>query len=55
MKIGDTVIHKKRNWIGKIISFNKRNGGVLVDLSDDQGVLCRIIHIDNLEVVYLKN
>ena len=54
MKIGDTVIHTRRGWIGKILSFQK-NGGVIVDLSDKSGVMCRVIHIDNLEIVCYKN
>jgi len=51
MKIGDLVRHKKKGWIGKIVGFMKRNPGVLVDLSDENGVRCRWIHRDNLEAI----
>jgi hypothetical protein len=51
MKIGDLVMHKTKGWIGIVVSFGKRNGGVLVDMSDKQGVWCRIYHHSTLEVV----
>ena len=51
MKVGDLVKHKNKNWTGKIIGFMHRNPGVLVDFSDDNGVWCRWIHRQNLEVI----
>ena len=51
MKVGDTVRHKQKGWIGKVAGFMKRNSGVLVDLSDEQGIMFRWISIYNLEVI----
>ena len=49
--VGDRVQHKSKDWLGTVAAFNKRNGGVLVDLSDDNGIKFRCVHINNLEVV----
>jgi hypothetical protein len=51
MKSGDLVVHKTKGITGIIVSFGKRNNGVLVDISDKSGVLCRIFHRDMLRVV----
>ena len=51
MKIGDRVRHTEKGWIGKIVGFMKRNSGVLVDLSDKQGIKVRWFHKDVLEVI----
>jgi len=51
MKIGDRVRHVRKGWLGRVLGFMKRNPGVLVDLSDEKGVMVRWIHKDNLEVI----
>jgi len=51
MKIGDLVRHKKKGWVGIVADFMNRNSGVLVDLSDEEGVMFRWISIYNLEVI----
>ena len=51
MKIYDTVFHTKKRAIGKVLLFMKRNPGVLVDYSDETGIMCRWTHIKNLEVI----
>ena len=50
MKIGDLVRHMGKGWIGTILSFEE-NGGVLIDLSDKQGVMCRVIHFSSLQLI----
>ena len=52
MKVGDTVIHKKKKTIGKVAGFMKRYPGVLIDWSDRSGVMFRWVHKDNIEVIY---
>ena len=47
MKIGDRVKHP-RLGVGVIIEFCKY-GGVLVNYSNDRGVLVRVSHRDTLE------
>jgi hypothetical protein len=54
MKIGDRVKHKTKNITGIIISFGKRNNGVLVNESDASGVRCREYHRDSLYVIKTK-
>ena len=49
MKIGSRVKHAKLGE-GIVIDFCK-HGGVLVNYSDDQGVLVRVSHRDTLEVI----
>jgi len=49
--IGDVVRHKTKGFIGIVVAFKKRNGGVLVDYSDNWGIRIRCIHINNLEVL----
>ncbi len=49
MKIGSRVKHPRLGK-GTIIDFCKY-GGVLVDYSDDKGVLVRVSHRDSLEVI----
>ena len=49
MKIGSRVRHV-RLGDGTVIAFCKY-GGVLVDYSDDTGVLVRVSHKDSLEVI----
>ena len=51
MKVGDIVRHKHKGWLGKVLTISTRGPGILVDLSDDEGVWCRVIHRDNLEVI----
>jgi len=51
MQIGNRVRHKKKDWIGIVLDKMKRSPGVLVNLSDEKGVLVRWIHRDNLEVI----
>ena len=50
MKIGSRVRHARLGE-GTVIDFCKY-GGVLVDYSDDKGVLVRVSHRDSLEVIY---
>jgi len=54
MKIGDRVKHKTKTITGIIISFGKRNNGVLVNESDASGVRCREYHRDSLYVIKTK-
>lgn len=49
MNVGDRVKHP-RLGIGTIIAFCKY-GGVLIDYSNDKGVLVRVSHRDTLEVL----
>lgn len=49
MKIGSRVRHA-RLGDGTVIAFCKYDG-VLVDYSDDTGVLVRVSHKDSLEVI----
>ena len=49
MNVGDRVKHP-RLGIGTIIAFCKY-GGVLIDYSNDKGVLVRVSHRDTLEVI----
>jgi hypothetical protein len=51
MNVGDTVRHRKKGWIGKVLEVSLITPGVLVNLSDTTGVMVRSIHRDNLEVV----
>ena len=34
-----------------LLEISNRTPGILVDLSDNSGVLCRVIHRDKLEVI----
>lgn len=49
MKIGTRVKHVRLGE-GTIVAFCKY-GGVLVDYSNDKGVLVRVSHRDSLEVI----
>ena len=49
MKVGDRVKHPRLGF-GTILAFCKY-GGVLIDYSDDRGVLVRVSHKDTLEVI----
>ena len=52
MKVGDRVKHKTRkNVIGVVVSFRKHNS-VMVNLSDETGIMFRKFKIDSLEVIY---
>jgi hypothetical protein len=51
MKVGDTVRHRRKGWIGKILEISSRGPGIMVDLSDKSGVMCRVVHRDSLEVI----
>ena len=50
MKIGSRVRHVRLGE-GTVIDFCKY-GGVLVDYSNDKGVLVRVSHRDTLEVIH---
>ena len=52
INIGDVVVYKRKNWQGIVASISNRNGGILVDLSDDSGIKFRIIHYSNLEIIH---
>lgn len=49
MKIGSRVKHERLGY-GTVVAFCKY-GGVLVDYSDDTGVLVRVSHRDTLEII----
>ncbi len=49
MKVGSRVKHSRLGE-GFVISFCK-HGGVLVDYSNDKGVLVRVSHISSLEIL----
>ena len=51
VKVGDTVKHKHSGWVGVILEISKRTPGVIVDISDSSGIMCRFVHKDNLEVI----
>ena len=51
MKIGDIVMHRKKKILGRVIEFAKKTRGVIVDFSDETGVMCRWVDRRNLEVV----
>ena len=51
MKVGDAVRHKSKSWVGRVLEISERGPGVLVDISDSSGVMCRFIHRNNLEVI----
>ena len=50
MKIGSRVRHERLGE-GTVIDFCKY-GGVLVDYTNDKGVLVRVSHKDTLEVIH---
>lgn len=51
MKVGDRVRHRTRyNVVGTVDSFGKY-GAVLVNLSDERGIMFRRFHISSLEVI----
>lgn len=50
MKIGSRVKHARLGF-GIVLDFCKY-GGVLVNYSDDTGVLVRVSHRDSLEVLH---
>lgn len=54
MKLGDRVRHKTKGWEGIVTDFMKRNSGVLVNLSDESGILFRWIDIRDLGVINEK-
>ena len=47
--VGCRVRHPKFGS-GKVLELRKYNG-VMVDFSDRQGVLVRVVHVSNLEVI----
>lgn len=49
MSVGDRVKHSRLGK-GTILAFCKY-GGVIVDYSDDRGILVRVSHRDTLEVI----
>ena len=49
MKVGSRVKHPKLGE-GTILEFCKY-GAVIIDFSDDKGVLVRVSHISSLEVI----
>lgn len=51
MKIGDTVRHVSKGWIGIILEISPRTLGVMVDFSDKSGIMCRVVNRNNLEVI----
>ena len=51
MKIGTQVKHKMHGWVGIVASEIGKYGGVMVNLSNKQGIKFRRIHISNLEIV----
>jgi len=51
MKVGDLVRHKKKGCVGIILSVSKRTEGVVVDISDETGVMVREFHRDDLEII----
>ncbi len=51
MQLGDLVKHIRRLWTGKVVGFHKRNSGVLIDMSNDQGVKCRWIDYKDLRII----
>ena len=53
MKIGSIVKHPNLG-LGRVLEFMERNPGVLVDFSDSEGVRCRWVHKNNIEVVNEK-
>ena len=50
MKIGSRVRHGRLGE-GTIVAFCKY-GGVMVDYSNDKGILVRVSHRDSLEVIH---
>jgi len=51
VKVGDTVKHKHRGWVGVILEISKRTSAVIVDISDSSGIMGRSVHKDHLEVI----
>ena len=51
MKKGDIVRHKKTKAIGKVLLYRENKSGVIVDYSDETGVMCRWANVDDLEIV----
>ena len=54
LKIGDLVIHNKKNWIGTVYEFMSRHPIALVDLSNAKGIKFRWIRIKDLNLL-IKN
>ena len=55
MAVGDIVRHRISGAIGKIVGFSQRNGGVIIDLSNDKGIRFRRWKINSLEVIKCQN
>ena len=51
MNIGDTVRHLRLGWIGIVLEISSRTSVVMVDISDETGVMVRIVDYNDLEVV----
>ena len=49
MKVGDRVRHKKKNIVGVVYEISKVS--VVVDWSDDTGIMFRVSHIKDLEII----
>lgn len=49
MRVGSIVKHKVLG-VGKVIEFCKYSG-VIVNYSNDEGILVRVSHIDSLELI----
>jgi len=49
MKVGSRVKHPKLG-VGSILKFCKHHG-VLVDYSNDRGVMVRVSHVSSLELI----
>jgi len=51
LKIGDKVLNTKTGKVGIVAEFMKNNCGVLLDLSNKQGIMFRWANIKNLIIV----
>lgn len=51
MKIGSTVRHIHKGWIGIVLEISSRTSGVMIDISDESGVMVRIVDYNDLEVL----
>lgn len=51
MKVGNAVRHKRKGWIGIILEISEKTPGVLVDISDESGIMVRTMNRNELEVI----
>tara|TARA_R110000824_G_scaffold363883_1_gene552208 strand:- start:264 stop:431 length:168 start_codon:yes stop_codon:yes gene_type:complete len=52
MKVGDKVRHLRKKYIGTIAIIDHIGVGVMLDLSDEEGVMFRYVSREDLQVIH---